>query len=258
MSRGAAIGGVTILALWCAAGCRGEPTQEAVVVVDDALRRDLETIKGARVFFGHQSVGQDLLDGVATLAREAGVEVTIGEGQIGANGKPEQKFDDFAERAETGPALDLIAMKLCYVDLYRGADAEQLLASYRRAVARVRLANPSLKILHVTTPLTIRASTVKASIKRLIGGNSHSDDSNALRLAYNRGLRAAFPGEPVFDLAAAESTRPDGSREEFAVAGQPVPMLWQGYAVDEGHLNTQGKRVAARAFIAALAEALRK
>ncbi|OGQ25538.1 MAG: hypothetical protein A2138_01025 [Deltaproteobacteria bacterium RBG_16_71_12] len=241
-----------------AAGCSDPPIPEVQVVVDEALRRDLETIKAARVFFGHQSVGHDVLEGVAALAREAGVDVAIGEGQIGANGKPEQKFDDFAKRAEAGPELDVIAMKLCYVDLYRGADPDQLLAGYRSAVARVRQARPNLKILHVTTPLTIRATTAKASIKRLLGGSSHSDDSNAVRLAYNRGLRAAFPGEPVFDLAAVESTRPDGSREELAVKGQPVPMLWPGYAADEGHLNAPGKRVAARAFIAALAEALRR
>lgn len=241
-----------------AAGCDDEPLPEVTVVVDDALRRDLETIKGARVFFGHQSVGHDVLEGVAALAREAGVEVAIGEGKIGANGKPEAKFDDFAKRAETGAELDLIAMKLCFVDLYRGADPDQLLSQYKAAVARVRKAQPNAKILHVTTPLTIRATTVKASIKRLIGGNSHSDDSNLLRLTYNRGLREAFPGEPVFDLATVEATRPDGSKEEFAVGGRPVPNLWRGYAADEGHLNEQGKRVAGRAFVAALAEALRK
>lgn len=236
----------------------GAAAEESTVAVDEALKKDLETIRAARVFFGHQSVGGNLLEGIAALSREAGVPVAIGEGQIGANLQPQSKFDAWVKRAEEGGDADLLTMKLCYVDLMLDGNPDAVFAAYQQAVTRVRKAKPSAKILHITVPLTARGTGLKSWLKRTLGRPVWDDESNLRRLAYNRALRAAYPGEPIFDLAAVESTRPDGSREEHAVSGQPVPMMWPGYTDDGGHLNARGQRVAARAFIAALADALRK
>lgn len=226
-------------------------------VVDEALKRDLETVRNARVFFGHQSVGVNLLDGIAALSKEAGVPVTLGEGLVGANTKPQSKLDDWVKKAESTPDVQLLVLKFCYVDIMAEDNPEAVLAAYQQAVARVRQARPEAKILHVTVPLTARGSGLKNWLKRTLGRTVWDDESNVRRLAYNRALRAAFPNEPIFDLAAVESTRPDGSKEEHVVQGQPVPMMWPGYTDDGGHLNAAGQRVAARAFIAALAGALR-
>ncbi len=244
--------------LWLALGAQAEATEGSTVVVDQALKKDLETIRDARVFFGHQSVGKNLLDGVAALAQEAGIELHLGEATLGANRDPRSKFEAFARMAEGGVEADLMVMKLCFVDIDPNTDTDALLAAYRDAVARVRKAKPGVKLLHVTTPLTGRGTGLKSWLRRTLGRSVWDDDTNAKRLAYNRGLRAMFPADPIFDLAALESTRPDGSREEYAVNGQPVPMLWPGYSDDNGHLNEAAKRVAARAFVAALAEALRR
>ncbi|MCC7074831.1 MAG: SGNH/GDSL hydrolase family protein [Deltaproteobacteria bacterium] len=226
-------------------------------MADEALRSELTTLKEARIFFGHHSVGVNLLEGVAALAREAGVAVTIGEGSVGANTYPKSKFEAWAQKAEAGIDADLMVMKLCYVDVTPSTNVDELVASYRGAVERVRHAKPGVKILHVTTPLTVRGDGLKNWLKRSFGRSVWDDDANAKRLAYNRALVAAFPGEPIFDLATIESTRPDGSREEHVVGGTPVPMLWPGYSDDGSHLNEQGKRMAGRAFVAALAAALR-
>ncbi len=231
--------------------------QEAKAVVDDQLRSELQRVQSARVFFGHQSVGDNLLEGVAALAREAGTAVAIGDGHIGANTDPKSKFEDWARKAESGADVELMVMKLCYVDISPTTNVDDLVAAYRGAVERVRRAMPGVKILHVTAPLTERGSGLKNWLKRSLGRSVWDDDSNAKRAAFNRALKLAFPADPIFDLAAVESTRPDGSREEHVVNGQPVAMLWPGYSSDGGHLNDAGKRAAGRAFVAALAAALR-
>lgn len=239
-------------------GSQAALAKESSVVVDEALKKDLMTLRDAQIFFGHQSVGRNILDGVAALSREAGIELKLGEASIGENQKPGSKFEAWARRAEQGGTEQLFAMKLCYVDILQETNGDAVLADYQRAVARVRQARPGVKILHITTPLTTPGTGLKNWLKRSLGRSLWEDQVNARRLAYNRALREAFPGEPFFDLAAVESTRPDGSREEHVVDGKPVPMLWPGYASDEGHLNAEGQRVAARAFIAALAQALRQ
>lgn len=94
-------------------------------------------------------------------------------------------------------------------------------------------------------------------LNRLLGRLIWGDVSNLKRSAYNEKLRAAYAGEPIFDLAAAESTRPDGSREIFRYQGQEGYALFPAYTTDGGHLSPLGKRVAARALIRVLAEAVK-
>ena len=68
------------------------------------LRSDLNTLQGLRVYFAHQSVGRNILDGLASLAREAGIPLRIdppdqhadapgiAQGIAGRNGHPESKI----------------------------------------------------------------------------------------------------------------------------------------------------------------------
>lgn len=43
---------------------------------------DLETIARSRLYFGHQSVGGNVLEGLASLAKEHGVRLRIVEGPV--------------------------------------------------------------------------------------------------------------------------------------------------------------------------------
>jgi len=232
---------------------------ESKTVIDATLKADLETLRGANVFFGHQSVGANILEGLATLAREAGIPVALGEAGVGANQQPLSKFEDFARRAESAPAgsLQLMLVKLCYADFAPDTDVAPMIESYKAAVARVRKAQPGVRVVHVTPPLFARPTGLKAGLKRTLGKQLWEEGASAKSAAFGEQLRAAFPGEPVFDLAALESTRPDGTREQYEIGGQQVPMLWAGFTSDGGHLNETGKRVVAKAFAHALAEELR-
>ncbi len=87
-------------------------TTIAHAVTDDAsLRTDLERIAQRRIFFGHQSVGMNLLDGVKQLTMKTGVSVRvakvetasgvepamIGHTLIAENGDPLRKLKSFEQ-----------------------------------------------------------------------------------------------------------------------------------------------------------------
>lgn len=229
------------------------------VLLEEPLRADLERLRGARIFFGHHSVGDDILAGLRGFAREAGIELAISEERVGQNTRPLAKFEDFARHAESAAAQgeQLLSMKLCYVDFTPDSDAGALVRAYADAVERVRKARPDARIVHVTPPLCTRPAGLESKLKRTLGARIWEDQANARRMEFREQQLARFPGEPCFDLGLLESTRPDGTREQHQVGGRQVPMLWPGYTRDGGHLNEAGKRLAARAFAHVLAGALR-
>jgi hypothetical protein len=59
--------------------------------------------------------------------------------------------------------------------------------------------------------------------------------------------------DPVFDLARAESTFPDGSRSSVLLNSRSIPTLVPGFTYDSGHLNETGRQAAAVELLRTLA-----
>ena len=238
---------------------------------DDTLRPQLQRIASQRIYFGHQSVGDNLLSGVARLAEQAGVPLQIQklasdqerggaeflESYIAENTQPLKKLQSFEDAlAQQRPRMDIAAMKFCFIDFSAQTDAKSLFAQYSARMDRVRREHPGLRIVHITTPLTVVQTGFKASLKRMLGRAPYGLLENQRREEYNRLLRQAYAGkEPVFDLAQLESTLPDGSPLRVEWEGQQVPALVPAYSSDGEHLNALGQLTAARQFIKVLAEA---
>jgi hypothetical protein len=221
------------------AGGKGHPP--------DTTAAQLASLKAYGIYFGHQSVGQNIMAGVDDLLAEvpaadrlerggiadAGTG-TWADGGVGSNGDPLGKLADFASQMEgLCGKVDIAFMKFCWADTpYVDAHGPQaLLDAYVSTMAAVHGACPSATLVHLTLPLTT--------------------SGNGSREAYNALLRAHY-GAAVFDVAREESTRPDGSR---SVDGDGLPVLFADYAADSGHLNTTGRdRVAAKlvAFLAGI------
>ncbi len=241
---------------------KSRPALTRVGTDHDALVAELRAVAAKKVWFGHHSVGSDMLEGVQALARDAGVPVTIGEGPVGENGHPLDKIKDFEREAIEGAGkdADVVAMKLCYADFTSSTDVSTIMEAYVKSVERIRAARPGVRVLHLTPPLTTRQNDVKSRALRVLGRPVWGDEANLRRLEYGEALAARFPDEPVLDLARLESTTKDGGREMHLVGGPAVPggrgrlvpMLWPGWSRDEGHLNDDGKRVVGRAFVGAL------
>jgi hypothetical protein len=230
-----------------------------------------ELLSKARILFGHQSVGQNIVNGIEELAREGKAgrlsirEANGGEGagatpafvhfRVGSNGDPASKIESFAKRVDSSAAdgLDVAFFKFCYVDVTEGTDVENLFRAYRTAMAELRARHPGVRFVHVTVPLTCVRTGWKDLVKRILG-RPGDRERNALRGAYNDLVRREYEGrEPLFDLAAVEATRPDGSRATYEFKGKRYDMLARENSDDGEHLGAAGRRVAAARLLAFLA-----
>lgn len=255
----------TLLVLAVAVGSASVQAADA----DANLRAELDRVAQRRIYFGHQSVGSNLLDGVKQLAEKAGVPVRVAESQtasgvppatfghtaVAKNGDPLLKLRSFEQAMGQQPAgLDIALVKFCYVDIWADTDPKALFARYRATMDTLRASHPGTAFVHVTAPLTIAQSGPKAIIKKMIGRVPYGVAENRRREEFNALLRQTYQGkEPVFDLARIESTAPDGRAVAVEWQGVASPAMAEAYTDDGGHLNAAGKLRAARELISVLA-----
>lgn len=238
---------------------------------------ELAAVTRARVFFGHQSVGMNVLDGIPGVyathglptpeivllpPRTGGRAQTGRRGQdgyfahalFGQNGDPVAKIGGFDARTRgLGSDLDVAFMKFCYADVTSDRDVDVLFSHYRTTMGALERHLPSVAFLHVTTPLTTRRDP-RSRVKALFGRNENmgpADNANRERL--NAMMRRAYGEDRLFDLAAIESTAPDGSRISGSHRGHDYFALYPGYAADAGHLNAEGSAVAAARLLGLIA-----
>jgi len=134
--------------------------------------------------------------------------------------------------------------------------------TYQAMVRRVEQKYPNLTLVHVTVPLTRMetglGASVKKWIKELLGKKSGGPYANVGREKLNDLFRKTYgKKDPLFDLAAIESTSPSGEPVTFRHLGLLYPSLYPGYTSDGGHLNENGKRILAQRlllFLARIAE----
>lgn len=215
-----------------------------------------------RMFFGHQSVGADIVQGVGEIDDEPTPHITEGlpdqptvaswllaHRKIGRNQAPATKIADVEALLDNGNLrhFDVLMLKFCYVDVRTRADADGVFESYSRFVARSRQDHPELRIAHCTMPLRRLPSGPYAVLRRLLGHRHPEIEANRAREHFNQRLRDEFVGEPIFDLARIESTKT--STAEGPPYGAKTPSLLSEYTDDGGHLNTRGRAVAGRAFL---------
>lgn len=239
------------------------------------LQADLEAVREARIFFNHQSVGGNILDGLRSLSQRAsdgalrivtidaappGSEPAFVHAMGGENRRPESKVEAFASllRSGQGPAPEIAMMKLCYLDINPETDVMAVLDDYSATIRTLRAEFPETTFIHVSVPLGAHSTSTKDRLSRLIGRDVWNDGSNAKRNEYNELLAERFPDEPIFDLARLESTWPDGRRETFDHAGRRSFAMVPAYTNDGGHLNAVGRERAAASLVRLMARVLRQ
>jgi hypothetical protein len=245
--------------------------QVAIPSLRDVTDEQWRRLAQRRVFFGHQSVGEDILAGVAEVLREhpaIGLRVVetddparmrepgLYHARIGKNYHPRTKLERFRELVPAAMADGGVALlKYCYVDVNGKTDPGALFEEYRREVDALRAAHPRLTIVHVTLPLETDWGTY-FHWKRVIRNQLTTHrELNRLRLAFNERMRAAYGGrEPVFDLAHLQSVGPDGTVQAVRYRFRKVPVLARAWTHDGGHLNEPGRRRIAEAFLVTLAQ----
>jgi hypothetical protein len=242
---------------------------------DDTLAQDLALLRTRKIFLGHQSVGADLVNGLAEIDSLVGNGklhiVSLRDGDppagpyfahsfVGTNGAPVEKCDAFAHFILTslGDSVDAAMMKFCYADIRHDRDVRAMLSYYVRTMDDLKKLYPRVTFVHVTVPATERSAWFKRLVRSVLGQDDVWDLGATNRFEFNALLREQYEGDPFFDLAAVESTRPDGTVESFEYRGRPAVSLVSAYTYDGGHLTKAGRRVAARAMVRDLAAALRQ
>jgi hypothetical protein len=241
-----------------------------------AADASLRLLNGQRIFFGHQSVGQNILDGIGDVSRSAGTALTIKEisettgivspvfahARIGANQNPNSKIDAFAAVLRGGIAeqLDVAFMKLCYVDVKAGTDIEAVLAHYRHVHTQLAAEFPNVLFVHFTVPITVMPSWPQRALRTLLAKpRTKAIDDNLARAEYNRRMRDLLgPDAAIFDLAAVESTTPSGRANVFRWQGREFRALLARYSDDGRHLGPLGRRVVASALVEFIAAQVRR
>lgn len=268
---------IVLTAVCLTIGCGTEmpkrSSELSLPVLASVTAAEWTRLASRRLVFAHQSVGGNVLEGVTEVLRAHPeipirvVEVTgpadvqgpaLYHKKIGVNGKPATKlaeFDSLTTAAFADSAASGVAMlKFCYVDVKGGTDPVALFEDYRREVEALRASRPGVVIVHVTMPLWVDTGLIDHVGTIVLGKATPIRALNAARHRYNELLRATYGGhEPLFDLAAYEALRADGSVADVRYRGARVPSLAHEWTTDGGHLNPEARRRLAEAFLVTLA-----
>jgi len=232
---------------------------------------DIEKLVNAKIYFAHQSVGYNILDGIRDVLGKYDETLNIVEttdvskltgsffahSSIGENTRPITKITEFYNNMNNGmgQSVDIAFLKLCYVDINSETDVDSLFKEYQSIFNKLKLQYPQITFIHFTDPLVAQQTGLKAFIKKILGRQLSGVEDNLRRQEYNELLRAAYSGkEPLFDIAEIESTKPDGSRNVHSLNGKKYFSMVPEYTSDGGHLNVDGRDQIAEKLIKFISE----
>jgi hypothetical protein len=254
----------------CGGEMRKENTRAPLPELAQVTAEEWQRLAGRRLFFGHQSVGGNVIEGVQELLRaNPAIPLRIVEtsdpaqmaapgiyhGYVGKNGEPDTKLADFSRLAAAVGDSGTVMMKFCYVDVTKDTDPAALFARYRAAVDSLHERHPSLTIVHMTLPLQVDPGTMFHWRTVIRGKQTPYRTLNAIRAQYNQLMRQTYEGrEPLFDLAHFQSILADGSVGMLSHKGFDVEYLAPEWTYDGGHLNEAGRKRVAQAFLVTLAK----
>ncbi len=262
-----------ILLILLVTACGKNGTERTMLNADEkkTAGRNLELLSGAKIFFGHQSVGFNIVDGLNDISSQsAGKKLNIVEtsnpadfdrpvfahAKVGTNCDPSSKLADFGRimASGVGEKADIAFFKFCYVDITANSDVDAIFKEYADKMTEFKAKYPKVTFVHVTVPLMAIDRGLKARIKALLGRADQTVlQDNAKRNAFNAMLLRKYKGqEPVFDLASIEATTPEGAMESLEFGGNRYLALYPGYTYDGGHLNNRGRQRVAEGLLSTL------
>lgn len=256
---------VTTLIVSCSSGGKLEE-YTVFPSIKDVPESAWEKLSQKKIYFAHQSVGFNIIDGIRDVMKENPqinlniIETTdwtsfnsgvFAHSKVGKNMDPVSKVDEFVAFIENGIGYkaDIAVLKFCYVDITAETQVDNILDVYAANMKQIKENYSTNTIVHFTVPLTRSKTTWKTLIKRIIGRATDYED-NIKRNEYNEKLLNTYKDkEPVFDLAVIESTSTDGKRTGFIRNGKTYYALVTEYTDDGGHLNELGRKVVAEQLL---------
>ena len=238
-----------------------------VKTIKDISPEQWEKLAKQKIYFGHQSVGYNIMDGIRAVMDEhpeiqlniietrnlATIDVGVfSHSKVGKNRDPVSKTDDFVKiiKSGVGDKADIAFHKYCYIDANANTDVEKVFLNYKKQINSLKLKYPGTRFVHITMPLTTIQTGPKAWVKKILGKPISGINANIKRNMFNQLLLNTYKFiDPVFDLAATEATQPDGTITTFEKDGKKYFTMYKGFSNDGGHLNRQGQKAIAEQLL---------
>jgi hypothetical protein len=231
----------------------------------------IKKVSDLKIYFGHRSVGNDILGGIEQWENETGVQLnkveskdfsSLGDAslvhfRVGSNTDPRSKIDEFVSLVAQIPqeANPVAFFKLCYIDIVGNTDIDPLFEYYKEKMLYLKETYPNIRFMVTTVPLMGHQKGIKAIVKKMLGRQPTGVLGNIKRDEFNQRLIREFQGiMPVFDLGGIESIRPDGTKETYSFKGNEYPYMHKNYTYDYGHLTDFGAKTLSYNLLAFLAE----
>lgn len=228
-------------------------------------KKELDTLATKKIYFGHQSVGFNIMDGIEMLVNQNhNLKLNIAQGNDlnlfdnpvfahapnGKNGDAISKIDDFVAIMDNGlgEKVNIAGFKFCYVDIKEETDIEDVFNHYKKKMDELILKYPDVDIIHFTAPLRTPQQGIKGFINSILG-RKIGIENNLARQKFNELLLKEYQNRPIFDIAKYESTYPNGSREFNLVNNEKAYSVVPVYTNDGGHLSDKGKKVIGEEFL---------
>lgn len=238
--------------------------------ISETIQTDLTTLQTSRIFFGHQSVGQNIIDGIQDIFNKNPnhtfpiLELATTENYppgyllhsaVGENTKLLSKCYDFKRiiNDQLADKINIALLKFCYIDINKDSEVNELFNEYKNIMDELTINHPDITFIHVTVPVRYTASGFGVWIREVLGRPNNSKLENIKRNEFNALILETYKNKPIFDLAGSSSTYPDGKRETFIKDGITYNSLIGDYTNDGGHLNEKGRVKVAQDFIQELA-----
>ncbi len=225
----------------------------------------IETIKSDKILFAHQSVGQNIIDGISILSKQNNWGLNIKKNEeinnggiyhvmIGENEKPYLKISEFKRVVEKNSNnLDIAIFKFCYVDVDEETNVEKLFNAYVDLVNEIEKKYPQIKLIKTTIPIRVINNSFTAKAKRFLGLNVWGDKAAYNRENYNNLVRKKYGKDDLFDIALIESSFKNKSNKVSTPYGYLFSMD-EAISSDGSHLNQVGKLYIANELLNLISE----
>ena len=240
-----------------------------LLAASPSLSEKLQVVSTAKVFVAHQSVGQNVLDGVSALALQGFVRLNLEHAVVGRDGSPVSKLDEVASLLQKLPPMQVAMLELSHADIGADTDVDAFFALFKKRLEALQLKFPQTRFVVVTVGLTTVGRGLQGLIKNKLASGAFGERENVKRHLLNERLRGQYL-DRLFDLATVESggsgSEPSAARRgqgakpdtdpgvscSFEREGKTWPCLREDFTDDGSHLNAAGRKEAARAFVDAV------
>ena len=257
---------IILLTLVFLSGCTDKSNIGEIPMEVNSSITNIKLFQETNIYFGHKSVGNNIIEGIRTIARDNKRNDIIiyrlddeeklpknyfVHSSIGKNGDPISKIREFQTNIDSliKENLKIAMMKFCFADFDKNSDIDGVFQTYVTTINSMKNNYPDLIIIHFTIPLKAEKSFL-GKLKAFVKGESDKIFyDNFARNKYNDLIWSNYPAENIFDIAKIESTYSDGKRKIEKLNGVQCYFMINEYSRDGSHLNELGQKLVANELI---------